>query len=100
MKNAYVDRSLTTVEEWKACGYGLFALERQTRYAIEEATAKNLLIQAKLRESLKEIEPQSTEAIQIEKAIEALKKSWQELNKLYEVIFWRPPLPWEEIKQG
>ena len=100
MKNAYIDRSLTTVEEWKANGDELFALERQTRYAIEEATAKNLLIQAKLRESLKEIEPQDAEAIEIEKAIDALKKNWQELNKLYEQISWRPPQPWEEIKQG
>ena len=47
------------VEEWKKTGDEIFALKRQTRFAIEEATAKNLLMQAKLRESLKDVESPS-----------------------------------------
>ena len=100
MSNAYIDRSVTSVEEWKKSGDEIFALKRQTKFAIEEATAKNLLMQAKFRELLKDVDPKDAEAIEIEKAIDALKKNWQELNKLYEEISWRPPQPWEEIKQG
>ena len=35
MKNEYIDRSLTSLEEWKASGDEIFALKRQTRYAID-----------------------------------------------------------------
>ena len=96
MHNEYTDRSLTSVEQWKASGDEVFALKRQTRYAIEEATAKNLLIQAKLRESLKDIEPNDMEAIQAMKALGELQRNWDELNELYEEASWRPPSPWDE----
>ena len=96
MSNDYIDRSLTSVEEWKKSGDEIFALKRQTRFAIEEATAKNLLMQAKLRESLKDVEPNDMEAIQAMKALCDLQRNWDELNELYEEVTWRPPMRWDE----
>ena len=96
MSNDYIDRSLTSVEEWKKSGDEIFALKRQTRFAIEEATAKNLLIQAKLRESLKDVEPNDMEAIQAMNALCDLQRNWGELNELYEEVTWRPPMRWDE----
>lgn len=96
MKNEYIDRSLTSLEEWKASGDEIFALKRQTRFAIEEATAKNLLIQAKLRESLKDVEPNDMEALQAMKALGKLQRNWYELNELYEQVTWRTPMRWDE----
>lgn len=91
-----MDRSITSVEEWKKSGDEIFALKRQTRFAIEEATANNLLMQAKLRESLKDVEPSAIEAIQAMKALRDLQRNWDELNELYEEVTWRPPMPWDE----
>ena len=96
MKNEYIDRSLTSVGEWKTSGDEVFALKRQTRFAIEEATAKNLLIQAKLRESLKDVEPNDMEALQAMKALGKLQRNWDELNELYEQVTWRTPMRWDE----
>ena len=96
MNNEYIDRSLAVYEEWEDKGIGIDFLKRQTRYAIEEATAKNLLMQAKLRESLKDVEPNDMEAIQAMKALGKLQRNWDELNKLYEEVTWREPLPWDE----
>ena len=76
MSNDYINRSITSVEEWKKSGYEIFALKRQTRFAIEEATAKNLFMQAKLRESLKDVEPNDMEAIQAMKALCDLQRNW------------------------
>ena len=69
MCNDFIDRSITSVEEWKKSGDEIFALKRQTRFAIEEATARNLLMQAKLRESLKVVEPNDIKTIQVMKAL-------------------------------
>jgi len=40
MKTEYIDRSLAVYEEWENKGIGIEFLKRQTRFAIEEATAK------------------------------------------------------------
>ncbi len=96
MSNAYIDRSVTSVEEWKKSGDEIFALKRQTIFAIEEATAKNLLKQARLRESLKDLKPNDMETIQAKKALRHLQRNWDELNELYEEVTWRPPLPWDD----
>ena len=96
MKNEYIDRSITSVKEWKASGDEIFALKRQTRYAIEEATAKNLLIQANLRESLKDVKQNDMQAIQAMKALGELQRNWDELNELYEEVTWRTPMRWDE----
>ena len=96
MKTEYIDRSLSSVEQWKTSGDEVFALKRQTRFAIEEATARNLLIQAKLRESLKDVEPNDIKAIQAMKALGELQRNWDELNGLYEEASWKPPSPWDD----
>ncbi len=96
MSNDYIDRSITSVEEWRKSGDEIFALKRQTRFAIEEATAKNLLMQAKLRESLKDVGPNDMEAIKAMKALCNLQRNWDELNELYEEVTWRPPMRWDE----
>lgn len=94
--NEYIDRSLTSVEEWKKTGDEIFALKRQTIFGIQEATAKNLLKQARLRASLKDLESNGMEAIQAKKALRHLQRNWEELNELYEEVTWRPPLPWDD----
>lgn len=91
-----MDRSITSVEEWKKTGDEIFALKRQTRFAIEEATAKNLLMQAKLRETLKDVEPNDMEAIQAMKALCDLQRNWDELNALYEEVTWKSPMRWDK----
>ena len=96
MKNEYIDRSLAVYEEWEDKGIGIDFLKRQTRFAIEEATAKNLLTQAKLRQSLMNEEPDSIEYSEISKTLSKLRINWGELNQLYRETSWRPPLPWDE----
>ena len=96
MCNDFIDRSITSVEEWKKSGDEIFALKRQTRFAIEEATARNLLMQAKLRESLKVVEPNDIKTIQVMKALCDLQGNWDELNELYEEVTWRLPMRWDE----
>ena len=84
------------IEEFEDEEVRIEALKIQTRMAIEEATAKNLLMQAKLRESLKDVEPNDMEAIQAMKALCDLQRNWDELNELYEEVTWRPPIRWDE----
>ena len=49
-----------------------------------EPTFKNLLMQAKLRESLKVVEPNETEATQVQKALCDLQINWDEVNETAE----------------
>ena len=95
MKNEYIDRSLTSLEEWKASGDEIFALKRQTRFAIEEATAKNLLTQAKLKKALENEVPDSVDYKKIDKALKELRTNWRELNYLKKATFWNPQ-PWDD----
>mgnify|MGYP001283136441 CR=1 FL=1 len=95
MKNEYIDRSLTSLEEWKASGDEIFALKRQTRFAIEEATAKNLLTQAKLKKALENEVPDSVDYKKIDKALKELRTNWGELNYLKKATFWNPK-PWDD----
>ena len=96
MKTDYIDRSMMVIEEFEDEAVRIEALKIQTRMAIEEATAKNLFMQAKLRESLKDVEPNDMEAIQAMKALCDLQRNWDQLNNLYEEVTWRPPMPWDE----
>ena len=96
MKNEYIDRSLAVYEEWKDKGMGIDFLKRQTRYAIEEATAKNLISQAKLQQALENEEQGSIEYKKIDRTLAKLQTNWGELNYLYNEVSWREPLPWDE----
>ena len=96
MCNDYIDRSITSVEVWKKSGDEIFALKRQTRFAIEEATAKNLVSQTKLRKALENVAPDSFEYKKIDKTLAELRTNWEELNQLYRETSWMEALLWDE----
>ena len=70
-------------------------LKAQTGWAIDEATAKNLLSQAKLKKALENVEPDSVEYNKIDKALKELRTNWGELNYLKKATFWNPQ-PWDD----
>ena len=70
-------------------------LKAQTGWAIDEATAKNLLSQAKLKKALENEVPDSVEYKKMGKALKELRTNWRELNDLKRDVFWNPQ-PWDE----
>ena len=70
-------------------------LKRQTGKAIDEASAKLLLTQAKLNKALTKLVPGSPECLNILRTLTDLYKNWEELNNLKEEVFWNPQ-PWDE----
>ena len=72
-------------------GLGLAVLNYESSLQVDEVTAKVLLVQAKLRKSLKKLEEGSTEYKKLQASYEDSKKSFQELNKLKDEILKRKP---------
>ena len=70
-------------------------LKDQTGLAIDEATAKNLLTQAKLNNALTKVVPGSPECLDILRTLTKLYRNWEELNDLKRDVFWNPQ-PWDE----
>ena len=64
------------------------SLNAQTGYAIDEATAKNLLTQAKLNNALTKVVPGSPECLDILRTLTKLYRNWEELNDLKRDVFW------------
>ena len=52
MRNEYINRSRVSVDEFEDEELRIGTLKAQTGWAIDEATAKNLLSQAKLKKAL------------------------------------------------
>ena len=96
MKTNYIDRSMMVIEEFEDEAVRIEALKIQTRMAIQEATAKNLLSQTKLRKALENAEPDSFEYMNIDKTLMELKTNWKELNQLYRETSWMEALLWDE----
>ena len=96
MKTEYIDRSMMVIEEFEDEAVRIEALKIQTRMAIEEATAKNLISQTKLRIALENAEPDSFEYMNIDKTLMELKTNWKELNQLYRETSWMEALLWDE----
>ena len=96
MKTEYIDRSMMVIEEFEDEAVRIEALKIQTRMAIEEATAKNLVSQTKLRKALENAEPDSFEYKKIDKTLAELRINWEELNQLYRETSWMEALLWDE----
>ena len=95
MKNDYIDRSSVALDEFVDEDLRIRVLKGQTGKAIDEATAKNLLTQAKLNNALTKVVPGSSECLDILRTLTDLYKNWEELNNLKEEVFWNPQ-PWDE----
>jgi len=96
MKTNYIDRSMMVIEEFEDEAVRIEALKIQTRRAIDEATAKNLVSQTKLRKALENAEPDSFEYKKIDKTLAELRTNWEELNHLYRETSWMEALLWDE----
>ena len=96
MKTEYIDRSMMIIEEFEDEEIRIEALKIQTRRAIDEATARNLLSQTKLRKALENAEPDSFEYKKIDKTLAELRTNWEELNQLYRETSWMEALLWDE----
>lgn len=96
MKTEYIDRSMMVIEEFEDEEVRIEALKIQTRMAIEEATAKNLVSQTKLRKALENAEPDSAEHKSIDETLAELRTNWEELNQLYRETSWMEALLWDE----
>ena len=96
MKTDYIDRSMMVIEEFEDEEVRIEALKIQTRMAIEEATAKNLVSQTKLRKALENAEPDSAEHKSIDETLAELRTNWEELNQLYRETSWMEALLWDE----
>ena len=96
MKIDYIDRSMMVIEEFEDEEVRIEALKIQTRRAIDEATAKNLVSQTKLRKALENAEPDSTEYKNIDKTLAELRTNWEELNQLYRETSWMEAHLWDE----
>ena len=70
-------------------GAGLAVINYESSLQVDEVTAKVLLVQAKLRKSLKKLEEGSTEYKKLQASYEDSKKSFKELNKLKDEILKR-----------
>ena len=95
MKNEYIDRSSVALDEFVDEDLRINVIRRQTGKAIDEATAKNLLTQAKLNNALTKVVPGSPECLDILRTLTDLYKNWEELNDLKRDVFWNPQ-PWDE----
>ena len=95
MKNFYQNWSEVVNEESVDDEMRIGTLKAQTGWAIDEATAKNLLTQAKLNNALTKVVPGSPECLDILRTLTDLYKNWEELNDLKEEVFWNPQ-PWDE----
>ena len=100
MKIDYIDRSMMVIEEFEDEAVRIEALKIQTRMAIEEATAKNLVSQTKLRKALENAEPDSAEYKNIDETLAELRTNWEELNQLYRETSWMEALLWDEEFKG
>ena len=95
MKTDYIDRSSVALDEFVDEDLRIRVLKGQTGKAIDEATAKNLLTQAKLNNTLTKVVPGSPECLDILRTLTDLYKNWEELNNLKEEVYWNPQ-PWDE----
>ena len=95
MSNEYTDRSRVVYDELENEEMHLGVLKAQTAWAIDEATAKNLLSQARLKKALENEVPDSVEYKKIDKALKELRVNWGELNYLKKATFWNPQ-PWDD----
>ena len=95
MKNDYLNRSRIVLDEYEDEEMRIGTLKAQTGWAIDEATAKNLLSQAKLKKALENEVPDSFEYKRLEKALKELRTNWRELNYLKKATFWNPK-PWDD----
>ena len=95
MKNDYIDRSSVPLDEFVDEDLRIRVLKGQTGKAIDEATAKNLLTQARLNNALTKVVPGSPECLDILRTLTDLYKNWEELNNLKEEVYWNPQ-PWDE----
>ena len=100
MKTEYIDRSRMVIEEFEDEEIRIEALKLQTRMAIEEATAKNLISLVKLKKALENAEPDSAEYKNIDETLSKLKTKWEELNHLYRETSWMEALLWNEEFKG
>ena len=91
MNNKYIDRSRIVLKDLRDEDMVIDVLKAQTRRAIEEATAKNLLTEARLNKRLTKLVPGSTEFLKILKNLSDLHKNWEELIELYKETSWSPP---------
>ena len=94
MSYEYIDRSSVALDEFEDEDLRISMLKRQTGKAIDEATAKLLLTQAKLNKALTKLVPGSPECLDILRTLTDLYKNWEELNNLKEEVF-RNPQPWD-----
>ena len=95
MSNEYTDRSRVVYDELEDEEMRLGTLKAQTGWAIDEATAKNLLSQARLKKALENEVPDSVEYKKIDNALKELRINWGELNYLKKTTFWNPQ-PWDD----
>ena len=95
MNYEYTDRSSVALDEFVDEDLSISMLKRQTGKAIDEATAKLLLTQAKLNNALTKLVPGSQECLNILRTLTDLYKNWEELNNLKEEVYWNPQ-PWDE----
>ena len=95
MSNAYTNRTLLSCKDFDTEEGAIEYLKIETKRAIEEATAKNLLSQAKLKKALENEVPDSVEYKKIGKALKELRTNWRELNYLKKATFWNPK-PWDD----
>ena len=95
MKNFYQNWSKVVNDESVDEEMRIGTLKAQTGWAIDDATAKNLLTQAKLNNALTKVVPGSPECLDILRTLTDLYKNWEELNNLKEEVFWNPQ-PWDE----
>ena len=95
MKTDYIDRSSVALDEFVGEDLRINVIRRQTGKAIDEATAKNLLTQAKLNNALTKVVPGSPECLDILRTLTDLYKNWEKLNNLKEEVYWNPQ-PWDE----
>ena len=95
MKNFYLNWSKVVNDESDDEEMRIGTLKAQTGWAIDEATAKNLLSQAKLKKALENEVPDSVEYKKINKALKELRTNWRELNYLKKATFWNPK-PWDD----
>ena len=65
MKTDYIDRSSVALDEFVDEDLRISVIRRQTGKAIDEATAKNLLTQAKLNNALTKVVPGSPECLSL-----------------------------------
>ena len=93
MSYEYTDRSRVVYDELDE-DLRIRVLKGQTGRAIDEATAKNLVSQAKLKKALENEVPDSIEYNKIDEALKDLRINWGELNYLKKATFWNPQ-PWD-----